>query len=223
MNRKIVRSLLASSAILLFSVANALADHIPPPPAPRIQFAPVGAQLDGDAIDDILVTPGQTIQFRVSIDTLNLANFGSVSYVLDWDVAELALQFPTGIGPANPFPTHGQTNLGIGSMNFTHINTRDQSGVPIPSIAGGGFVYTLDVFNFTVLTNLDNNGLSDVAVSQGSVNTAIGFFEINADQRVEVQPVPEPAVGMLSLVGLWFLIAASRRRRLLKNSFRWLG
>src|SRR5437870_4468986 len=110
-------------SLLFFSIATAFADHIVPPPAPRVQFAPIGAQLDGDAIDDILVTPSQTIQFRVAIDTLNLANFGSVSYVLDWDVQELALQFPTGIGPGNPFPNHAQNNLGIGSMNFVHTNT----------------------------------------------------------------------------------------------------
>jgi hypothetical protein len=191
MRHKTVVSLSASLSMLFFC-ASAFANHIALPPAPRIQFTPVGAQLDGDAIDDMLVAPSQMVQVRVAIDTLNLASIGSVTYVLDWDAAELDLLLPTDVGPANPFPNHSQTKLGIDSMAFSHQNTTDNFGVPIPSIPGGGFVYTLDVLNFTVLTRLDNNGEFDVRVSSAGVNTAIGFFEINADQQLEVQPVSAP-------------------------------
>ena len=129
---------------LFLSVSVAHANHIPPPPAPRIIFTPVGTQLDGDMIDDILTTPGALITFQVRIDTLDLASFGSVSYIVDYDIFELALVDVTLPPPGlNPFPSHSLRSLVAGSLSLGHRNVEDMFGVPIPSIPGGGFVYRL--------------------------------------------------------------------------------
>jgi PEP-CTERM motif len=211
---RVPRRALALAVLGLFlSVSVAHANHIPPPPAPRIIFTPVGTQLDGDMIDDILTTPGALITFQVRIDTLNLASFGSVSYVVDYDISELEL-FDFTLPPPglNPFPNHSVNSLGGGSLSLGHRNVEDMFGVPIPSIPGGGFVYRLDDLTFQVLPGLANTGVFDFRVRNAGVNTITGFFGINANQEVEVQPVPEPATWMLIGFGViagrgrWFRI-----------------
>src|SRR3546814_497738 len=98
----------------------------------QVTFLPPGAQLDGDAILDIV--PGAQIKFSTFYGG---GPIRLISYEAQWDTTELQLIFPTVVSATNPFPEHFQ--LPVGQLTFVHQNQRDQFGVPLRPNRPGPF------------------------------------------------------------------------------------
>ena len=178
--------------------------------AATLRFDPAGAQLDGDAIFDIALNPGDLITFDVKIDTVGLAGpLVNFSYFFAYDRNELEFvrsaldpgsRFGTDTGPtaANPPPAADATHL------VSHTGG---------AVAAGTALFVLDSFTFRALPGLINDELSDFRIGRSGANVLVGGGLVGATgsftefQQVEVQPkvIPLPAAGLAGAVLLGVL------------------
>ncbi len=173
--------------------------------AALFSFSPKGQQLDGDAILDIVLNPGDTITFTTSVDTTGLpGNIGLFSYSLVFDNSELEL-IDIKLDVENKFTS--TRPIGPGLPNFP-----EHSGASIEP----GTTFDLDIFTFRALDTI-NDGVADVelalsvAAESNIVEDYTNMFPFPEDcdlalglecnQKVEVQPTIEPTTtfGLLAL------------------------
>ena len=155
--RQCLRSCVALTAVLLLNVA--------PASGAAISFAPAGAQLDGDAILDIV--PGGQITFDVSINTAGLGGvLTALTYSILYDQTELKpLRTALDVG-------------GVFTMNAAGLpNDPANPGTGIVRHGGGnlavGFNAVVDRLTFDTLT-LVNDGSSDFLTRVTSAFATIG-------------------------------------------------
>lgn len=165
-------------------------------------FEPSGTQLDGDSISDIAVSPGDTIDFALSIDTRGFQALGpkavsDFTFGINWDRLELGIQpLFSFLAPASPFDTF--------TTSGNQITLSGGTGIPL-----GTGLYELGTISFRVLDGLVNDGEFDFRVRY-QTSQLYANLEGMTTQDVEVQPIPTPAL-LPGLVGLG--VAALRRKK----------
>ncbi len=195
--------------------------------AATISFVPAGAQLDGDAINDIEVAVGDTISFDVYIDTIGLAGpLQNFKYTATWDPAELVR---TGLTMDNGAPGAGG-NFGTDTPPGAFLPTGATVSHGAGAVPAGSAAFLLDTWTFKVADGLVNDGKVDFSVTVFNAESPVNGVLINQNgkydvtlpngmrvpgfQQVEVQPaavVPEPEI--ISLMGAGALVLLGMRRR----------
>ncbi|NEP48805.1 MAG: hypothetical protein F6K65_08195 [Moorea sp. SIO3C2] len=209
---------ISASLVFLGAIAFGAASPIAVTPAygASVSFTPIGSQLDKDAINDLEVNVGDTIDVFFTLDTSGLtANLQSLDLLFQQDPTELvtldvfrtdadraAFSDFTGSPVENP-------PLGIPTVLFQRS---DSIGVSPNS--------TLEIVGATyeVLPGFKNDGLPDLAVTVSSAIDANGIDVTSlfqpASQGIDVQPAPVPeTTSLLGFLGL----AALGTSSLLKN------
>ncbi|AOX01795.1 hypothetical protein BJP34_22265 [Moorena producens PAL-8-15-08-1] len=181
-----------------------------------VSFTPIGSQLDQDAINDLQVNVGDTIDVFFTLDTSGLtANLQSLDLLFQQDPTELLTLdvFRTDADRAafSDFSGSPVENppFGIPTVLFQRS---DSVGVSPNS--------TLEIVGATyeVLPGFKNDGLPDLAVTVSSAIDANGIDVTSlfqpVSQSLDVQPAPVPeTTSLLGFLGL----AALGTSSLLKN------
>lgn len=181
-----------------------------------VSFTPIGSQLDKDAINDLQVNVGDTIDVSFTLDTRGLtANLQSLDILFQQDSTELVTLdvFRTDADRAAFSEFSGSLienpPFGIPTVLFQRS---DSIGVSPNS--------TLEIVGATyeVLPGFKNDGLPDLAVTVTSAIDANGIDVTSlfkpASQGLDVQPAPVPeTTSLLGFLGL----AALGTSSLLKN------
>lgn len=181
-----------------------------------VSFTPIGSQLDKDAINDLEVNVGDTIDFSFVLDTSGLtANLQSLDLIVGLDTSEFLIlqEFRTDADLAAfseaTFSPVENPPFGIATALFKRS---DAIGVSPNS--------TLEIVGTTyqVLPEFKNDGLPDLAVTVTSAIDANGIDVTSlfqpASQSLDVQPAPVPeTTSLLGFLGL----AALGTSSLLKN------
>ncbi|WP_424102097.1 hypothetical protein [Moorena producens] len=209
---------ISASLVFLGAIAFGAATPIAVTPAygASVSFTPTGSQLDQDAINDLQVNVGDTIDFSFVLDTSGLtANLQSLDILVEQDSTELVtlegFRTDADIAAFSDFSGSVVENppLGIPTALFQRS---DSIGVSPDSILE--IVRTTD----QVLPGLKNDGLPDLAVTVSSAIDANGIDVTNlfnpVSQSLDVQPAPVPeTTSLLGFLGL----AALGTSSLLKN------
>ncbi|NEO46469.1 MAG: hypothetical protein F6K55_21015 [Moorea sp. SIO4A3] len=182
-----------------------------------VSFTPIGSQLDQDAINDLEVNVGDTIDFSFILDTSGLtANLQSLDLLFQQDPTELITLdvFRTDADRAafSDFSGSPVENppFGIPTVLFQRS---DSVGVSPNS--------TLEIVGATyeVLPGFKNDGLPDLAVTVTSAIDANGI-EVSslfkpANQSLDVQPAPVPeTTSLLGFLGLAAVTTLTSNQRL---------
>lgn len=185
-------SILKTGAAAL-ALAGALLTSDLPANALSLNFKPTGTSLDPDRSRDIRTSVGSTIDFQLLLETAGLAEdevLEQIEYSIEFDTSELQFQEFTNVAFGDFDLDEGSGSLGI--LQFDG------------SIAPDKFNKLVGQVRFKVLSGLVNDGRSDFTLR---FTKAIGSGDPDANligtqvQRVEVQPIPTPAL-LPGLVGL---------------------
>ncbi|NEO69709.1 hypothetical protein [Moorena sp. SIO3H5] len=181
-----------------------------------VSFTPIGSQLDQDAINDLEVNVGDTIDVFFTLDTSGLtANLQSLDLLFQQDPTELltldVFRTDADVAAFSEFTGSPVENppFGIPTVLFQRS---DAVGVSPNS--------TLEIVGATyeVLPGFKNDGLPDLAVTVSSAIDANGIdvtslFQAGT-QGIDVQPAPVPeTTSLLGFLGL----AALGTSSLVKN------
>ena len=209
---------ISASLVLLGAIAFGAASPIAVTPAygASVSFTPTGSQLDKDAINDLEVNVGDTIDFSFVLDTSGLtANLQSLDLIVALDTSEFLIlqEFRTDADIAAfseaTFSPVENPPLGIPTALFQRS---DSIGVsPNSTLEISGTTYQ-------VLPGFKNDGLPDLAVTVTSAIDANGIDVTSlfnpVSQSLDVQPAPVPeTTSLLGFLGL----AALGTSSLLKN------
>ena len=199
-----------------------------PSQAADINFEPEGGQLDGDAILDILLEPGQPITFTNTFENAaDFFNFGMaqiprptlfIEYLVTFDSQELQytgaeLDFNNFISNTCLVPGGCGSSIvvGNGQLTITH-----QTAFTNPLDPPNQFPLDRISFIGTNVNGVGGDGLSDYSLAGSNSGSGIFGVQISSftSSTVEVQRVPGP----VPLLGLGAAFGASRRLRRRLNS-----
>jgi hypothetical protein len=191
-----------------------------PSHAASIRIEPAGSQLDGDLIDDLLLSPGETIELNIFFE--NLTDFLGpiprptrfIDYRVEFDSIELQyldsrLDVSSVISDSCFLggPCGSYVAVGDGWLEVSHRTAFANLLFPGPELM-------LDVISFiaTGVNASPGDGLADyslVGLNRGALGLTISTFR---SHPVEVQavPAPMPILGVASA----FRFARRLRRRL---------
>lgn len=171
-----------------------------------LSFKPTGRSFDADVAKDIRTSVGNFIDFQVFLETSGVAEDDKVKkiqYNLDYDPTELEWASFTNSGL---FPT--LSVVPPAPMALARI-TQDNGAVN-PDL----FNQLVGTVKFKVLPGLNNDGNIDFSLRFVSATDDDGELFSNISslqaQRVEVQPVPTPAL-LPGLIGLGVGILRKRK------------
>ncbi len=200
-----------------------------PSQAADINFDPEGNQLDGDAILDILLEPGQPITFTNTFENTGDFVIGVIprptlfiEYLVTFDPQELQytgsqLDFNNFISNTCILPGNCGSTIDLANVGSGQLTVRHQTGVANSLVPPNQF--ELDRISFIGLNvnNFPGDGLPDYSLA-GFNSGFGGIFGVQissfTSSSVEVQGVPGP----LPLLGLGAAFGASRRLRRRLNS-----
>jgi hypothetical protein len=179
--KRLIRSLvIASGGLFIAATASNAAS---------ISFTPTGTQLDTDEILDIEASPGQVINFSIDVNTF------FIETAFDLPNREVEINF----------------TILLDSKELQFLKFPENSGI-FPTIFVPQNTLGRIIVSTRVLDGLTNDGSSDFAILFRSAyigghgfageNVSRSFGGVGDNQRVEVQPVPEPATIFGSALAL---------------------
>ena len=173
---------------------------------------PAGSQLDSDAITDLEVKIGDSVDLSFFLDTTGLsANLTSIDIRVDQDLAESSLFALRTDADINAFPDFSFGGSPQSDGLFSAVFQRRGN----PGLANDTTV-ELVTGTLEILSGLNNDGVTDFAIAVVSAFDANGTDVTSlfgSSQGLDLQqPIPEPT-ALLGLLGLGCLGMSSLVRK----------
>ena len=164
-----------------------------------VTFRPAGSQLDGDAIADLALNPGDRLTASFTLDTSGLdSDLQSLTLQIDQDFEEVGFSLVRTDFDTTTFP--GLELVGISAEDNFDSAIFERQGEP------GAAPDTTDIIvegEITVLDGLNNDGQPDIgitvldAVDANGQNVTELFEPIN--QSIDLQPLPIASISASSI------------------------